>query len=96
MFRRQVKSISELVTKTLRDNGLETPLLQRRLIESWGRVAGPTIDKYTTEKFIKNQTLFVRISNPALRADLSMMRSRLVKLLNQEVGSMVIVDIRLF
>lgn len=96
MFRRQVRSMSELVAKTLRDNGLETPLLQRRLVESWGRVAGPTIEKYTTEKFIKNQTLFVRVSNPAIRADLSMMRSQLVKLLNQEVGSMVIVEIRLF
>lgn len=96
MFRRQMTPISELVAKTLRDNGLETPLLQKRLVDSWGRVVGPTIEKYTTEKFIKNQTLFVRISNPAIRADLSMMKSQLATRLNQAVGSMVITEIRLF
>ncbi len=96
MFRKQVKPISELVTKTLRESGLETPLFQKRLLDSWSKVVGPSINKYTVDKFIKNQTLFIRISNPALRTDLSMMKSQLVRSLNQAVGSMVIADIRFF
>lgn len=96
MFRRKVIPISEVVSRSLRDNGLETPLLQKRLMDNWARVVGPTIDQYTLDKFIKNQTFYVRINNPALRADLSMMKTELVRLLNQSVGSMVITDIRLF
>ena len=49
-----------------------------------------------TEKFIKNQTLFVKITNPALRQDLGMMRSQLVKRLNETVSSLIITDIRLY
>ena len=70
--------------------------MQRRLIDSWGKVAGKAIDKYTGEKFIRNQILFVKIINPALRADLSMMRERLVNNLNVEVGARIITDIKFF
>ena len=54
------------------------------------------VGRYTGEKFIKNQTLFVKITNPALRQDLSMMRSKLVQRLNAEVGAMVIADVRIY
>ncbi len=88
--------INELLQKFLRQQGFETPLNQKRLIDSWGKVAGVMVDRYTGEKFIKNQTLYVKINNPALRQDLSMMRSQLVKRLNEEVGSMVIIDVRIY
>ena len=96
MFRREVKSISDLLNKYLRAEGFETPLLQKRVIDSWEKVVGRTVASYTGEKFIKNQTLFVKIVNPALRQDLSMMRSQIVKRLNAEVGAMVIADLLIY
>ena len=94
MFKRDVKSIKDLIMQNLRVNGLETPLLQKRLVDSWPIVAGPVIQRYTTGAYIRNQTLFVGLSNPALRADLSMRRQEFVQKLNGYVGSQVIVDIR--
>ena len=96
MFKREVLSLSDVLSQFLRREGLETPLLQRRLIDSWGKVAGEITEKYTAEKFIRSQTLFVRIVNPALRSDLSMMKSELIRKLNEEVGSQIIWDIRFF
>lgn len=94
MFKRDVQSIRDLVLRNLRQQGLETPLLQKRLVDSWPVVAGPAIARYTLSAYIMNQTLYVRLSSPALRADLSMRRSHFVQLLNARVGSQVIVDIR--
>lgn len=96
MFRREVKSLADVLQKLLREEGLEVPLQQKRIVDSWETVTGRIVARYTTEKFIKNQTLFVKISNPALRQDLSMMRSQLVKRLNEQVGSFVISDIRIY
>ena len=96
MFRRDVQSLADIIARCLRADGLETPLKQRRVVDAWGRVVGKAVEKYTGEKFIRNQTLFVKITNPALRADLSMMRERLVKNLNAEVGAQVITEIKLF
>lgn len=96
MFRRDVKTLADILAQCLRHDGLETPLQQRRLIDSWGKVAGRAVERYTGEKFIRNQTLFVKILNPALRADLSMMRERLVKNLNVEAGASIISDIKFY
>lgn len=96
MFRRDVQSIGDLLNMYLRREGLETPLPQRRAIDAWGKVVGAGVARYTGEKFIKNQTLFVKILSPALRQDLTMMRTQLVKRINEAVGSMVIADVRIY
>ena len=94
MFRRDVKEIKELILRNLRQQGLEMPLLQKRLVEAWPEVAGPAITQYTLNTYILNQTLYVHLSVPALRADLSMQRQELVSRLNAHVGSQVISDIK--
>lgn len=94
MFRRDVKSINDVLRQFIRNEGLETPLLQRRVIDSWEKVTGHVVEEYTGEKFIKNQILFVRIYNPALRQDLSMMHTQLTRRLNEAAGGSVITDVR--
>ena len=94
MFKREVKTVRDLVLQALREQGLETPLNQKRLVEACPEVVGPVIARYTLNTYIYNQTLHVQLSNPALRADLSMMRQELVKKLNAKVGDQVISDIR--
>ena len=71
MFKREVKSISDILQQFLRKEGLETPLQQKRLVDAWESVTGEIVARYTQEKFIKNQILYVKITNPALRKALS-------------------------
>ncbi len=96
MFKRDVQNLSDVLNICLRQNGLETPLHQHRLLNAWDAVVGAAVAAYTKEKYIKNQTLFVKIGNPSLRADLSMMKSQLVRRLNNYVGSMIIADIKVY
>lgn len=95
MFRKDVQQLRDLILRNLRAQGLETPLLQKRLIDSWPEVAGELVASYTQGIFIQNQTLFVHLTSPALRADLMMRRTELVKKLNAHVSSQVIADIRI-
>lgn len=94
MFKRDVKEIKDLILRNLRAQGLETPLLQKRLIEAWPTVMGDVIAGYTQNLYIRNQTLYVHLTSPALRADLSMQRQEIVRRLNESVGSQVIAEIR--
>ena len=94
MFRKSVQSVKDVILQVLREQGLETPLNQKRLIDAWPEVVGPVVAGYTLNSYIYNQTLFVRLSNPALRSDLSMMREDLVRKLNAAVGEQVITDVR--
>jgi predicted nucleic acid-binding Zn ribbon protein len=94
MFRRNVESVKDVLLRVMREQGLETPLNQKRLVEAWPIVAGPLIARYTLNTYIYNQTLYVRLSSPALRADLSMRRQELTQQLNDMVGEQVITDVR--
>ena len=94
MFKRDVKSIKDIVLQSLRVNGLETPLLQKRIVDSWQEVVGEMISRYTLNVYIENQTLVVRMSSPALRQELSMRRDYYVELLNNKVCAKVIYNIR--
>ena len=87
MFKRDVKSIKELILKNLRTQGLEMPLQQKRLIDAWPVVMGDMIANYTSNLYIRNQTLWVHLTSPALRADLMMMRQQIVKKLLSFLGS---------
>ena len=61
MFKRDVKSLGDILSQFIRKEGLETPLLQKRVIDSWTEVTGHVVAQYTGEKYIKNQILFVKI-----------------------------------
>ena len=65
MFKRNSILIRDIILKNLREQGLETPLLQKRLIDSWPEVMGQLIANYTDDLYIRNQTLFVKLKNPA-------------------------------
>ena len=94
MFKRNSILIREVILKNLREQGLETPLLQKRLIDAWPVVMGETVASYTGDLYIRNQTLFVHLSSPALRMELSMQRQDIVRRLNENVGNQVIADVR--
>lgn len=94
MFKRKVQPLKDLVLQVLREQGLETPLNQKRLVDAWPEVVGPIVARYTLNTYIYNQTLYVRLSNPALRSDLSMRRQELTEKLNAAVGEQVITDVR--
>jgi predicted nucleic acid-binding Zn ribbon protein len=93
MRRSKALPVSDLIYRFLREEGLESPLNEYRLIQAWESVLGKAISRYTGQMFIKNQMLHVHLTSPALRQDLQMSRKLLVQRLNDAVGAQVITDI---
>lgn len=96
MRQSSAKSIGSVIAEILRENGLEGPLMERRIIAAWPEVLGPTVARYTGEMNIQNGVLFVHIQSAPLRQELFNCRFQLVKKLQEAVGcDGVIKDIRL-
>jgi predicted nucleic acid-binding Zn ribbon protein len=93
MKRRNTEDVTDVLHQYLRLNGLEGPLNEYRLLQAWEEVMGEAVARYTTQKYLTNQTLSVHLTSAALKADLMMRRSEIVKALNERVGSTVIYDI---
>lgn len=88
--------IGPLIQQFLREQGLETPLNEYRIVQAWPEVAGKVIEKYTGQVFVKNRILNVQIRSASLKHNLSMGRAILTKKLNDFVGADVISDIRFY
>lgn len=87
--------IGEVLVDYLRQNNLEQPLLERRLVAMWEEIMGPAVARLTRDVEIKDGVLKVKISSAALRTQLFECRFELIRKLNQTVGSEVIRDVRL-
>ena len=85
--------MGDVIRQFLRLQGLETPLNEVRAVKVWPEVAGPLVAKLTSDVSFRQGTLYVKISRPALRQDLSMMRTELIGKVNAAVGAQVVQNI---
>lgn len=92
MKRKEASPIGKLIREYLRQESLESPLNERRLIAAWPKIVGPAA-VYTDGLFIKNQVLYVHLRSSVLRQELMMGRELLVRHLNQAAGATVITNI---
>ncbi len=93
MKRNEATSIGELIRQFLREESLESPLNEQRLLDAWSEVLGPAIASYTSNLYIRNQTLYVHLTSAVLRQELMMGREMLIRNLNKKVGATVITTI---
>ena len=89
MKRNDAEPIGKLIQQFLRQESLESPLNEQRLLDAWPQILGPA----TSNLYIRNQTLYVHLTSAALRQELMMGREKLVRALNQKVGATVITNI---
>lgn len=90
MKRSRYETVGNVALKMLREEGLETPLNEYRLLSAWGEVMGEAVAHYTGKMFIKNDVLYVQIKSPALKANLLMGRDSIKARLNAHVRANVI------
>ena len=83
MKRSNTESLEQLIHVFLREQGLETPYNEYKLVNAWPEIVGEVISSYTGNIYIKNQILHVDIKSPALRQELLMRRSSLKDKLNK-------------
>lgn len=93
MRRRNAQPLGDVIRQFLRLQGLETPLNEVRAVKVWPEVAGPLVAKLTSDVSFRQGTLYVKITRPALRQDLSMMRTELIGKVNAAVGAQVVQNI---
>lgn len=88
-------SIADVLGQFLRDEGLETPLLEHRAIQAWPEVMGQAIARYTSDLRIRNGVLYVKVSSAPLRQNLQMAHKNIAERINAHVHSHVLSDVRL-
>jgi len=90
MRRQKAEPLGNILNQFLREEGLETPYNEYRLIEAWPEVMGAGIARYTASTEIRNRTLYVRLTSSVVRQELFAGRTSIVNRLNNYVQAQVI------
>jgi len=58
--------------------------------EAWAKLMGNGVNNYTKDVSLTNETLYVSLSSSVLREELSMGKSKIITMLNEELGKNLI------
>ena len=94
MIRRKTERLGEALRLFWADNPeLYHKMLEARIQRLWSELFGSTVARETSNVYVKNRILYVFMTSSVVRSEMSSMRKRLVKTLNEHAGSDVIDDV---
>jgi predicted nucleic acid-binding Zn ribbon protein len=78
--------LSEAIREYLEKNQLGHKIKSHNVKKYWEDLMGNIISQKTSNIYLKDKTLFVFLDSSVLRNELTMMRSRLVQMMNEKMG----------
>ncbi|WP_425236639.1 DUF721 domain-containing protein [Ulvibacterium sp.] len=82
--------MGEALREFIKENRLEKGMDRVSAREAWKSVMGKGVNNYTNAIELRNETLFVSLSSSVLREELSLGKSKIIVMLNEELGKEVI------
>jgi len=83
-------NLGEALQEFISENKLQKGMDRVNAREAWINLMGNGVNNYTTAIELRSDTLFVSLSSPVLREELSLGKSKIIKLLNEELGKNLI------
>ncbi|MCX2720421.1 DUF721 domain-containing protein [Lentiprolixibacter aurantiacus] len=84
------QSLGEALQEFISSNKLQSGIDQVNVKEAWERVLGNGVNHYTKSVTLRNDILYVNLSSSVLREELSLGTSRIIAMLNEDLGREVI------
>ena len=96
MRRSKGQPVGEVIKELLKNYDITSKFNEVHVITLWDKLMGPSVTKYTVKIEVEKRILFVKLSNAALKQELSYAREKIKKMLNDEVGEEVLLDVRIY
>lgn len=86
-------NLSEALQEFIVENKLQKGMDRVNAREAWKNLMGNGVNNYTTAIELRNTTLFVSLSSSVLREELSLGTTKIITMLNEELGKDLITKI---
>ncbi len=87
------KTFGEIFNEAMTRVGMNDTYDEQRASFLWTEIVGPTINRFTTRRYITNGVLHVYISSAPLKSELSFLTETLKNRINDAVGRQVVTSI---
>ena len=84
------QSVGEAIREFLKRYRLENKLDEVEVMHLWEEIAGPMVSNYTKNLYVRHKTLYISVDSAALRNELNMHRTKIIRSLNKKMGKEVI------
>lgn len=93
MKRTYPKHIAAIIDEAMDRAGLTDTLNEQRAASAWADVVGPSINRYTTRRYVDHGVLHVYMTSAPLKNELGFARTRLIEAINRHVGAETVTEI---
>ncbi|MEM8999810.1 MAG: DUF721 domain-containing protein [Bacteroidota bacterium] len=83
-------NLGEALQEFIKEQGLQKGIDRVDAREAWKKLMGNGVNKYTTAVELKQDVLYVSLSSSVLRQELGMGKSKIMDMLNEELGKELI------
>ena len=93
MRKSDTRKIGEVISDYMREMKIDRKIMEARLINSWPSIVGTTIARQTEKIYIRKGVFYVHLRSPVLRNELSYMKTRIMEVLNETAGEVIITSV---
>lgn len=93
MGRNNDKPLKEAIEQLLKVYKLKRKFDETALIAAWPELMGRAVANRTSQLYIRERKLFIRVESSVLKNELLMIRSEIVRKMNERAGSSVLDEI---
>ena len=83
-------SLGEAIQQFIESNNLQSGIDKVDCKDAWIKLMGSGVNNYTNAVELKGDTLYVSLSSSVLREELGLGKSKIIKMLNEELGKELI------
>ena len=87
------EKLDDVVKRLIKSYGYSKKFNEYEVIEAFGKIMGPVIVKKVNDAYVYNSKLILILNSAPLRNEISMQKSKLISLINQELGNDFLDDI---
>lgn len=86
-------SVGDVLKQIIEVNKLQAGMDQIDVREAWCNLMGNGVRSYTKNVILKGSTLYVELTSAVLREELSYGKSKIIKMINEELRRDVVKDV---
>lgn len=88
-------SLGEAIDAFLKKHGLQEEAKVQEIINDWGKLMGAPIASNTDKIWFQKGILYVRMSSPMWKSELSLARTKIRNHINQKIGQEIVREVKI-
>jgi len=87
------QSLRDVLGEIMNDRKIQKGIMETRAVSYWEQVMGKPVARLTTNVYFRYGTLYVSLNSSVVRGELVMMKDKIIRNMNEAIGSDIIKNI---